>query len=163
MKMPAGVQAKKKLDKYLEEYLLEPIGGAGYPDTAAAISAVISAGGELLIPDDLADVAMAVVPGGRLIKSAQKGYKALRKGPDGKIIPRSNPKPGKSIDYDADRKKDFEEAEILEGHIGANKYNKDTQKLTMGEREKRKIAERKKGNPRVQEIIDLAKQGLWKE
>ena len=78
-RMPYGKVAKKKLDNWLNENVNLPLAERGHEDTAALLSAVLSAGGELLIPDDLADVAMAVVPGLRLAKVAKKGLKALKK------------------------------------------------------------------------------------
>ena len=78
--MPVGKDVKKRLDEWLDENVNVPLSKRGYPDTGAALSAAVSAGGELLIPDDLADVAMAMLPGGMLLKSGKKGMKALKLG-----------------------------------------------------------------------------------
>lgn len=80
--MPLGKQVKKKLDDWLNENVNLPLSKKGYPDTGAAISAALSAGGELVIPEDLADMAMAIVPGGALVKAGRKGMKVLKKAKD---------------------------------------------------------------------------------
>ena len=77
-KMPIGKKAKLKLDEWINQNVNLPLAKRGYEDTGAALSAAISAGGELLIPDDLADAAMAAVPGMRILKSGKKGLKALK-------------------------------------------------------------------------------------
>ena len=82
---PIGKQAKKRLDEWINNNINVPLASGGMPDTGAALSAALSAGGELLIPDDLADVAMAAVPGGAFLKAGKKGMKIL--------------KPAKTLDY----------------------------------------------------------------
>lgn len=77
--MPIGKKAKEKLDAWLNENVNIPLSKSGHEDAGAAISAALSAGGEFLIPDDLADMAVAMVPGARLVKSAKKGMKAIKK------------------------------------------------------------------------------------
>lgn len=74
--MPVGTNIKAKLDDYLNEYLNVPLAESGHPDAGAAISAALSSAGEFLIPDNLADAALAAVPGARLVK-AGKGMKKL--------------------------------------------------------------------------------------
>jgi hypothetical protein len=80
---PVGKEVKERLDNWLNENVNVPLSKEGYPDTGAAISAVIGAGGEFLIPDDLAEAAMALVPGAKLLKSGAKGMKALKKAKPG--------------------------------------------------------------------------------
>lgn len=77
-KMPLGRQAKEKLDEYLNEYLNIPLAKAGYEDIGAALSAAASAAGELVIPEDLADLALSAVPGLKLAKTAKKGMRAIK-------------------------------------------------------------------------------------
>lgn len=76
LKMPIGVDAKTKLDDFLNEHLNMPLADAGYEDAGAALSALLSSAGELAIPDNLAEAALAAVPGARLMK-AGKGLKKL--------------------------------------------------------------------------------------
>lgn len=104
--MPIGKRAKKKLDDWLHENVNMPLHENGYTDTGAAISALISAGGELLIPDDLADAAMAAIPGARLIRNGGKGVKALTKSSKPK-------KPIEKLDYGAMKKAEGDKAKKL--------------------------------------------------
>lgn len=79
MKMPIGKQQKKKLDSWLNDNVNLPLAEKGYGDAGAALSAALSAAGEMIIPDDLADAALAMVPGARLMKAGAKGMKILKK------------------------------------------------------------------------------------
>ena len=94
--MPIGKQTKKKLDSWINENVNVPLSKRGMGDTGAALSAVLSAGGDLLIPDDLADAAVAMVPGARLLRTGKKGVKALKKV--------GNAAPALTIDYGAIKK-----------------------------------------------------------
>ena len=78
-KMPIGKNIKDKLDNWINENINVPLSKAGHENTGAAISAALSAGGELLIPDSIADAALALVPGAKLLKAGKKGFKALAK------------------------------------------------------------------------------------
>ncbi len=80
-KMPVGKRTKEKLDEWINKNINVPLHEKGFSDAGAALSAALSAGGELLIPDDLADAAMAAVPGASLIKAGKKGMKALKQIP----------------------------------------------------------------------------------
>lgn len=78
-RMPLGARAKQKLDEWLNQNVNLPLSEAGYEDAGAAISAALSATGEMVIPEDLADLAMAAVPGAKLAKAAKKGFKIIKK------------------------------------------------------------------------------------
>lgn len=77
--MPLGQRTKARLDEWVNENVNVPLAERGMEDTGAALSAAISASGELLIPDDLADAAMALIPGARILKAGKKGIKVIRK------------------------------------------------------------------------------------
>lgn len=74
--MPVGRDIKNKLDQYLNDYINVPLSEAGHADTGAALSAALSAAGEVLLPDNLAEAALYMLPGSKLI-SAGKGMKKL--------------------------------------------------------------------------------------
>ena len=80
--MPLGKQAKKKLDKWVNDNINLPMASRGFETAGAAISAALSAGGELMIPDEIADLAMAAVPGGAFLRAGKKGMKVLKKADD---------------------------------------------------------------------------------
>lgn len=75
MEMPEpkslGKQAKESLDNWLEEYISNPMYAAGYENLGPGLAAAGSAAGELFIPEDVADVAMAAIPMGKLGKVAK--------------------------------------------------------------------------------------------
>jgi len=76
---PVGKEAKAKLDEWLNTNINIPMAEKGHEDFGAGIAGLLSATGEMLIPDDLADAAMAMVPGAKVFRSAQKGMKVIKK------------------------------------------------------------------------------------
>lgn len=64
LNMPYGKQVKDKLNEFLNDHVNVPLSEAGHPDTGAAVSSILSSAGELVIPDTLADAAMAAIPMG---------------------------------------------------------------------------------------------------
>ena len=130
-KMPPSKQAEAEVDAWLEEYLNEPVAEAGFPNTAAALSAVLSAAGDLVIPDSVADAAVTLIPGGKLIKAGAKGMKKLVK---------SNPKPGKLPNYKERDAAEMAAKRAKLGEEGADTIVRDRvkgPKLIEGERTKR--------------------------
>jgi len=164
MPMPLPKRIEKKINNWLEEYLNEPVAEAGYPNTAAALSAVLSAAGDLLIPDDIADAAATLVPGGKLLKAGAKGMKKLVKGADGKIPVKSNPKPGKPQNYEKRDAAERAKKRETHGEEGADTWKRDRVKgpeLIEGERNKR-IREMKqpKKEPTLEEMFEDFKKGV---
>lgn len=76
--MPIGKNKKQQLDDWLNQNVNVPLAEKGYENTGAALSAAVSAAGELLIPENLADVALSIVPGAKLVKAGKKGMRALK-------------------------------------------------------------------------------------
>lgn len=62
--MPYGKQVKDKLNDFLNDHINVPLAESGHPDTGAAISSILSSAGELVIPDNLAEAALAALPMG---------------------------------------------------------------------------------------------------
>ena len=78
-KMPSvGNRIKKKLNKILEEKVSTPLHEAGYENLGPGLAAAGSAIGDMFIPESMAELAMAVVPGALPLKAAGKALKAAK-------------------------------------------------------------------------------------
>jgi len=71
-----GILAKRKLDDYLQENVVNPLHERGYTDTGAAIASIPSAIGEMMIPSSTSELESVVVPMPGLTKGIQKVQKA---------------------------------------------------------------------------------------
>lgn len=91
LNMPVGKDVKEKLNTWLNDNVNIPLSERGHEDIGAGISAALSAAGELVIPEDLADVALSMVPGAKLVRAGKKvrlikpaaealDYAAIKKG-----------------------------------------------------------------------------------
>lgn len=72
---------KESLDDWLNENVNLPLAKRGHENIGAGLSALGSAAGELIIPDDASDLAMAAVPGGKIAKSLKKIFSKSKKAP----------------------------------------------------------------------------------
>lgn len=75
--MPISKKAKKDLDEWANDNINMPMAKRGHINTGAALSAAISTAGELLIPENLAEAAMAVSPNVKIMKAANGMVKLL--------------------------------------------------------------------------------------
>ena len=70
---------KEKLNSWLDENINQPLSKKGYSKTGSAISKLGEAAGEYLIPENIGDVALGMIPGGKILKRAFKGAKKAPK------------------------------------------------------------------------------------
>jgi hypothetical protein len=141
---------KKKLNEWLNENINVPLAKRGHEDLGAGLSAVASAGGEMIIPDDASDLAMAALPGGRLASILKKmgkthldkdalaqAMKILQKEKAVKKKPQSQ-----TLDYADIQKKEFKKAQQKHSQPQTLDYTK----IAKEEADKAKKAKRDKGS-----------------
>lgn len=75
-----GVQAKQKLMDIANQYIDTPLKNAGHEQIGAALNKAIDIAGDLIIPQDMSDLALAFIPGGSIAKGAGKGLVRIVKG-----------------------------------------------------------------------------------
>jgi hypothetical protein len=126
-KMPAGKKVKKKLDSWIDENVNVPLAKRGHDKAGAAISALLSAGGDMMIPDDVTDLAAAMVPGARLAKLGKKGIKAIKKAK----MPKGEPKTLNYKDIEAEEAaKRLKKRQESEARAETLRYSEDGKKIT---------------------------------
>lgn len=67
-----GKEIKDTATDLIDRYINQPAAAAGYPDTGAAISAGAKAVTDFAIPDDNTDLAMTMLPVGKVAKGLKR-------------------------------------------------------------------------------------------
>lgn len=122
---PKVKQIKEKFSDYLDEYVNQPLDKLGQGELGAAASAAADAAAEILVPEDMSDMALGMVPGGKIAKKlGKKGIEAIE-------LVKAKPKPG-TINYTTEGIKSFnpEELAALRAKAAASEANALTEKVS---------------------------------